>query len=73
MLIPLRLKSSRNIICPVCQGTNIKFMHQRIEGGYWKYEEYFCNDCQCEWDWTLRHPFFRPHLKIRPPQWVKID
>lgn len=73
VFIPLRPKRNRHIICPLCQGTNIELIYQRVEGRYWRNEEYFCYDCQCEWDWTLHHPFLRPPIKIRPPQWVRIE
>jgi hypothetical protein len=76
MLTRLRLRKKKkraNVTCPMCHGNNIELIHESSEEGYWKKEEYFCYDCECEWDWTFQRPFLRPRLKIRSPKWVRIE
>jgi len=67
----LNKKRKQNISCPNCHGQNIKLIYQRtIEEHFCKIEEYFCYDCDCEWDWTFRRSFFHRRARIRPPRWV---
>ena len=72
----LRLKKKKNrALCPSCGGSRTQLVSQIEDGeGYWrKEEEYVCHDCNCEWDWTHKRPFFRWRVKIRAPEWVKLE
>jgi len=70
----LNKKRRKTMTCPNCQGNNIELINQiNIETEYCKIEEYFCHDCDCEWDWTFQRQFFHWRGKIRAPQWVQID
>lgn len=76
MLNHLRLRKKRkeaHVHCPICHGNNIELIHQIDDEERWKKEEYFCRECECEWDWTFQSPFLRPRLRIRSPQWVRIE
>jgi hypothetical protein len=70
----LNKKRRKTMACPNCNGNNIELIHQiNIEKDDCKIEEYFCHDCDCEWDWTFQRQFFHWPGKIRAPKWVKID
>lgn len=72
----LRLKKRRkrtNVTCPVCHGNKAELIGENSEEGFWRKEEYFCRDCDCEWDWTYQRRFSRPRLKIRSPKWARIE
>ncbi len=76
MSILPRLRKRRkraSVTCPVCHGSKIELVGEIEEEGFWRKEEYFCRDCECEWDWTYQRPFSRPRLKIRPPKWTRIE
>jgi len=73
-LIRFKKRTKRiNATCPICNGLHVELIGESREEGFWRKEEYFCRDCECEWDWTYRRPFSRPHLKIRPPRWAHIE
>jgi len=60
--------------CPNCHGNNIELInHINIEAEYCKTEEYFCHECDCEWDWTFQRSFLGLGVKIRGPKWVRVD
>ena len=67
-------KRQKRSSCPNCHGENVELMNQADDReGNWRKEEYFCHDCDCEWDWTYESPFFHWHQKIRPPRWARIE
>ncbi|HUL37928.1 MAG TPA: hypothetical protein VLW47_09590 [Thermodesulfobacteriota bacterium] len=67
-------RKQRRATCPNCRGGNVELVNQMDdEEGYWSREEYLCNECECEWDWTYKRPFFRWRRKIRAPKWVRLD
>lgn len=42
------------MVCPDCGSTNIDMTNKKTDGqGYYEEEEYVCNDCGCEWEWTM--------------------
>ncbi len=47
--------------------------HKNIEEEYCKIEQYFCHECDCEWDWTFQRSFLGLGVKIRGPRWVRLD
>lgn len=60
--------------CPNCHGNNTECLNQVIvERDSFKTEQFFCHDCDCEWDWTFQRSFFGKSFKIRGPLWVEID
>jgi hypothetical protein len=60
--------------CPNCHGNKVKLINQtEIDADYCIIEKYLCHECDCEWEWTLKRPFFRWRRKIRAPKWVEID
>ena len=71
----LRLKKKQGrATCPICQGGYVELVNQvNDEEGYWRKEEYLCHDCDCEWEWTYRRPFFHWRRKISPPRWMRLD
>ena len=69
----LRRKKRADVKCPICHGNHIELINQSVEEGFLEKEEYFCRDCECEWDWTFKRQFLRPRLKIRSPKWVRIE
>jgi transposase-like protein len=75
ILTRLRLrKRQKRAVCPSCHSDNTELVNQIDDGeGYWKKEEYVCNDCDCEWDWTYQRPFFHWRVRIRAPGWMKIE
>ena len=71
----LRLRKRQNrTLCPSCHRDHTELVNQvEDEEGYWKKEEYLCDDCGCQWDWTHERPYFRWHVKIRAPGWMKVE
>lgn len=67
-------RNTRNMTCPNCNGNHVELLNQIVdEEGSWRRELYLCCDCDSEWDWTYKRPFFRWKVKIRSPKWVRID
>jgi transposase-like protein len=72
--LKLRKRQRRNsVVCPMCHGNHIELIRHSDEGGRLRREEYLCHDCDCEWDWTFKRPFFQWRPRIRAPRWLKID